>query len=469
MGGSQLSVNRISSRAVTRWPLLVACLAWIACGGGKGSGKGADHPAETDNGEGEASGGGDQADDRAGDQRPFEAGPDNPADDDDDNGKNGDNGGQQPDNPADDDDDNGSAATPADGGDGGAAAKPAPAESARFKTSIPPDKMSDYLVKPAKAAMKKQNWALAISLYRGLVTARGPGAPEAIELAKAWTLAGQYESAREVLADFIAATTDVAAKKAAIKERDRLATAKNPFASQRFQVTAADKEAGKAFKDGRAAFKKKKYADALLYYRMGSALAPDMPGFLRELGATYDKLGAEAEKTLYYQKYLRDQPFGKNAQFVRTALAKVKGATGKLTIKSALPCEDFWMQAQHPGSKLPIKDLVVPPGTYEALCLNYKFQMAYYETAKVEAGKSATLSFDWAILVNELTNPFGRIAIESALDGSMIQLALARPEQGVVVPKDGRALRMVLSSLDGVKKDTRFIKLQPGQREVIKW
>ncbi len=443
---------------VARWSLWVACLAWIACGGGKGSGKGAEQPGPSGDNGGEVG----VAGDHEGDGGEASVGPDNPADDDDDTGA------AQPDNPADDDDDG--QAAPAERGDTGPAAKPAEVE-ARFKTSIPPDKMSDYLEAPAKAAMKKQNWALAISLYRGLVTARGPGSPEAAELAKAWTLAGQYESARSVLADFIAATTDVKAKKAAIKERDRLEEAKNPFANQGFQVASANKEATRAFKNGRAAFKKKKYADALLYYRMGSALAPDMPGFLRELGATYDKLGADKEKTVYYQRYLHDFPFGKNAEFVRKALVKVKGATGKLTVKSALPCEDFWMQAQHPGSKLPIKNLVVPPGSYEALCINYKYQLAYYETAKVEAGKSATLSFNWAVLVNELKNPFGRIAIENSLykDGRMTQLSIAQPEQGVVVPKDGRALKMVLTSLDGVKKVARDIKLQPGQREVIKW
>ena len=49
-------------------------------------------------------------------------------------------------------------------------------------------------------------WERAVTLHRGLVTARGPGSPEALELAKIWTIAGQYEDAiaswNQLLRDF---------------------------------------------------------------------------------------------------------------------------------------------------------------------------------------------------------------------------------------------------------------------------
>ncbi len=366
-----------------------------------------------------------------------------------------------PDSSADDDD---------DGDTGVAATKPAPVD-VRFKTSVSQVKMSAFLVKPTARAVKKGDWPLAISLYRGLVLARGAGSAEAVQLARSWMLAGQYDDAIEVLDEFLVNSKDAKAKSAAAKERDRLDKAKNPFAGKSFAVTPANAEAGKAFKLGRKAFKKKKYADALLYYRMGSALAPGLPGFLRELGATYDKLGATKEKTSFYQEYLLQRPFGKNSTFVRKALVKVKGATGKLNVTSALPCDDFWMQGQRPKRKLPIKKLEVAPGRYKALCINYKYQIAFYESARVKAGGTSTLTFSWAVLVNNLANPYGRIAIEDVLqgNGAMKNLSIAQPEQGVVVPKDGKAMRMLLTALDGSKKVERYIKLQAGKKEVIKW
>ena len=364
-----------------------------------------------------------------------------------------------PDSSADDDDDDGVDVAPV-----------APVD-ARFKTSASPEEMSAFLLKPTAHAVKKSDWPLAISLYRGLVLARGVGSPEAVQLARSWMLAGQYDDAIAVLDEFLVASTDAKAKKAAAKERDRLDKAQNPFAGKSFEVTPANGEAGQAFKLGRAAFKKKKYADALLYYRMGSVLAPGLPGFLRELGATYDKLGATKEKIRFYQEYLLQRPFGKNSDFVRNALVKVKGATGKLSITSALPCDDFWMQGQQPRRKLPIKKLQVAPGRYKALCINYKYQIAFYESARVKAGGAATLTFSWAVLVNQLANPFGRIAIEDVLQGggALKNLSIAQPEQGVVVPKDGKAMRMVLTALDGSKKVERYIKVQAGKKEVIKW
>ncbi len=113
-------------------------------------------------------------------------------------------------------------------GDGaGAGAKPAAASmdphQGRFKTKVPPAKMSEFLVGPAAEAMKKRQWARAVALYQALVVARGDASPEALELSKAWTLLGQNDDAIAVLDRFIAASDDVKAIQKAKKERDRLA------------------------------------------------------------------------------------------------------------------------------------------------------------------------------------------------------------------------------------------------------
>lgn len=340
----------------------------------------------------------------------------------------------------------------------------------RFRTKVPPDKMSEFLVGPAADAMKKRQWAKAVALYQALVVARGDASPEALQLATAWTLLGQNDDAIGVLDRFISASNDPAAIRKAKAERDRLADAKNPFETQ-FKPYRATREASEAFKKGRKAAKDKANADALLYFRMGYALDPDLPGFLRELGYTYDRLGAKAEKIAFFQQYLLARPFGKNAEEVRKAMKNEKGALGKLTIESPLPCDEVWVNRQFIGSskKLPMKDLLAAPGRYLGLCVNAEYSIGIWEDAEVVAGKSSSLAFKWAILANQLTNPNGRISIENYRTGRLYPLRIGQPWVGVAVPPDGRALRMKLEALNGQKRVERYIKLQPGAREVIKW
>ncbi len=340
---------------------------------------------------------------------------------------------------------------------------------ARFDTSTPRATISAYLLEPAKKALEERNFARAIALYRGLVTARGPGDPLALELAKAWTLASQYDEAIEVLTNFIEHTTDPKEMQRAREEVARLRRASNPFTG-RFEISAASTEAKTAFQRGRAEFSKKRYADALVYFEMGAALDPDLPGFLRELGATYDKLGAADKKLEFYRAYLLQRPFGKNADEVRRQLAKVRNALGTLTIESALPCYEVWLNGQVVPGKLPKKELSMAPGAYKAMCYAPQYGLVYFETAAVEPGSSSKLAFRWAVLVNKLVAPYGRIAIEDPLNpGMMMDLGIDREEVGVIVPADGRSLRVVLKDDSGSRVEERYIKLQPGSRELIKW
>ncbi|MCX5742532.1 MAG: hypothetical protein NT062_08555, partial [Proteobacteria bacterium] len=58
-------------------------------------------------------------------------------------------------------------------------------------------KLSEVLVAPAQQAVRARAWARAIPLYQALVVARGPGSPEARQLATLWSLAGQTTAAAE--------------------------------------------------------------------------------------------------------------------------------------------------------------------------------------------------------------------------------------------------------------------------------
>jgi hypothetical protein len=329
--------------------------------------------------------------------------------------------------------------------------------------------MSGFLVKPAESAADKREFARAIALYQALVVARGPGSAEARRLATLWTLAGQTDDAVRVLRTFVATSDDPSAVREARNELERLSKNPDPFARQ-FELYAVDGEAKKAFKLGRSAFASKKWGDALVYFTMGYALAPDLPGFLRELGATYDKLGAKDKKLDFYRAYLLRRPFGKNADLVRAELAKEKGVLGSLTISSSLPCQEVWLNRQLVPGKLPRKDLKLAPGTYKGLCFNPKYEIAIFEYVELGGGNTVAMTFNWAIIVNSLKQPLGRISIENPkAAGTMIDLGITNPEIGVVVPADGRALRVLLKDDSGARQEERFLKLRPGQREVIKW
>jgi len=329
--------------------------------------------------------------------------------------------------------------------------------------------LSKFLVKAGEAAAKKRAWATAIPIYQALVVARGPGSAEQKELATLWTLAGQNEEAAEAWSAFANSTTDTKAKETAVNEALRLGSAQDPFA-EKLTLGVLGKEAKQAFTAGRAAFKKGNYADALVLFHMGYALAPDLPGFLRELGSTYDKLGATDRKREFYRRYLVQRPFGDNADVVRAELAKDKDVLGTLIVSTSMPCTELWVNRQRVTGKLPEKGLLVAPGNYKGLCFNPKYEMALFEYTTVEPGKPAAMTFSWAIIVNKLDKPYGRIALENPKSpGVMIDLGITAAEVGVAVPADKRKLKMVLKDDAGLRTEERSVLIEPGQKLVVRW
>jgi tetratricopeptide (TPR) repeat protein len=330
--------------------------------------------------------------------------------------------------------------------------------------------LSTFLVAPADRAAKARDWARAIPLYEALALARGPGTAEQKQLATLWTLAGQNAEAAEAWTVYASAASDPKDRAEADAEAKRLSAAPDPFADK-LVLTPGTAEAKQAFAAGRAAFAAKNYGDALVDFHMGDALAPDLPGFLRELGATYDKLDAPDKKREFYLRYLVERPFGANADVVRSELAKdPKAELGTLLVSTSMPCTELWVNRQRVTGKLPDKGLAVAPGTYKGLCFNPKYEMALFEYATVEPSKPANMSFRWAIVVNKLDAPLGRIALENPkAAGVMIDLGITSPEVGVAVPPDGRKLRMVLKDDSGLRTEERMVQLEPGQRLVVTW
>jgi len=329
--------------------------------------------------------------------------------------------------------------------------------------------LSAFLVKPAQRAAKARDWAHAVPMYQALAVARGPASPEQKQLATLWTLAGQNDDAAEAWTAYAAASPDGPAKTEAQNEAVRLANAPDPFAGK-LTTAALTSDAKQVFALGRAAFRAGHYGDALVYFHMGYALAPDLPGFLRELGSTYDKLAAPERKREFYRRYLVQRPFGANADVVRAELAKEKDGLGTLIVSSSLPCTELWVNRQRIAGKLPDKGLLVAPGNYKGLCFNPKYEMALFEYATVAAGKPTTMTFRWAIVINKLDKPLGRIALENPKSpGTMIDLGITSPEVGVAVPADGHKLKMVLKDDSGIRSEERTVQIEPGQKLVVQW
>lgn len=337
------------------------------------------------------------------------------------------------------------------------------------KTRKARTEISQFLVDAAKKAAKARDWARAIPLYQAIVVARGPGSAEAKELATLWTLAGQNERAAEAWKSYSESAADAKERDDAQANYNRLSSTVDPFADK-LQLTTLANEAKAAFASGRKAFAAKDYGDALVYFTIGYQLAPELPGFLRELGSTYDKLGAQVQKREFYRRYLVQRPFGANADVIRAELAKDKDVLGTLLLSSSLPCTELWVNRQRVTGKLPDKGIIVAPGKYKGLCFNPKYEMALFEYANVEAGKPALMQFTWAIVQNKLEKPYGRIALENPKSpGLMIDLGITSSEIGVAAPADGRRLKMILKDDSGSRVEERSVKIEPGQKFVVTW
>jgi len=298
---------------------------------------------------------------------------------------------------------------------------------------------------------------------------RGPGGPEAKQLATLWTLAGQNERAAEAWSDYAAATPGPDERAAASAEATRLGGLSDPFADK-LVLAEQTGDARKVFALGRAAFAAREYGDALVYFHMGYALAPELPGFLRELARPTIGLGADQPKREFYRRYLVQRPIGGNADLVRAELARDKDALGTLEVSSSLPCTELWINRQRLTGKPPDKGIAVAPGNYKGLCFNPRYEMALFEYATVTAGEAAAMTFRWGIVENRLEHPFGRIALENPkAPGVMIDLGITSTEVGVAAPADGRKLKMVLKDDSAVRTEARMVQIEPGQRLVVKW
>lgn len=323
------------------------------------------------------------------------------------------------------------------------------------------------MIGSAQDALAARKLGLAVSLWRGVAALRGDADPALLELAKAWTLAGEFDAAIEELERHRKALADIASIARVNQQIVDLERRPRGFSDGVFEVVPAEAQAREAFRRGRIALRQKRYADAALFFRAGVEMAPDLPGNYRELGEALTRLGREGDARELFLRYLRMRPFGKNAGEIRSRLLPA-GMLGTLSVASSFSCEQVWLNRQPVPLPLPIEKLQVAPGRYRILCYSEKYHFARYVGVDVPKGGAARAELAWAILENKL-DPWGRIVMENPDRESEMNDIGVWDEIGVPVPEDRRPLKIVMRAADSSKRKEMRIKLEAGKRIPLSW
>jgi tetratricopeptide (TPR) repeat protein len=252
-----------------------------------------------------------------------------------------------------------------------------------------------FVIGPARDALASRKLGLAVSLWRGVVALRGEADPSMLELAKAWTLAGEFDAAIEDLERHRRALTDTAAIAQVNRQIAELERRPKGFSDGVFEVVPADAQAREAFRRGRRLLRTKQYAEAAALFRAGVEMAPDLPGNYRELGQALSRLGREADARELFMRYLRMRPFGKIADEIRSRLLAQKGVLGTLSVASSFACEQVWLNRQPVPVALPIDKLPVAPGRYRLLCYSEKYHFASPVTSASTSPPAPTRAPSW--------------------------------------------------------------------------
>jgi tetratricopeptide (TPR) repeat protein len=337
---------------------------------------------------------------------------------------------------------------------------------AAIAESRAPD-LAAFLVKPARDALAARRFGLAISIYRGIIAIRGDADPAALELARAWTLAGEFDAAIEELTRHRRALADDAAIAAVERQIADLERRPRGFSGGVFEVPPAEAHAREAFRRGRRAMGARRFAEAAALFRAGVEMAPDLPGNHRELGEALSRLGRHDDARELFLRYLRLRPFGKTADEIRGRLA-ADGVLGRLSVASSFACEQVWMNRQPVPLSLPIEDFPVAPGRYRILCYSERYHFARYVGVEVPRGGSARAELSWAIIENRL-DPWGRIVMENPDRETEMNDIGVWDEIGVPVPEDRRALKFLLRAADSSRRKEIRIKLEAGKRIPLVW
>lgn len=273
------------------------------------------------------------------------------------------------------------------------------------------------------------------------------------QLGRTLSMSGQFEEAIEVYEDALQRDPGGPAASEVKQEIKRLKNAPAPFRDQlptKFRATA---QARRAFRDGMALSRRKKYREALPYLRAALVLDPELPGTYRVLGGIYGKLGDPKKEREFLRDYLRIRPDGRLADLVRKRL-KGSGLLTALTLTSSFPCE-IWVNGRPMGRSTPVKDLLLPKGSYTISFINGEYHVIRNKRVRVEAGGKSTVSFAFGVLKVDL-NPWARVRADGRDLGLWNTLGLPVGEY-----------RLSLVAHDGSKRKKMPVFVEEGKTTTV--
>ena len=266
--------------------------------------------------------------------------------------------------------------------------------------------LAEELTDAARRSLVQGRINMAAGLLRGAWELTGD-VKVLRQLGRTLSMSGQFEEAIEVYEDALQRDPKGPGASEVKQEIKRLKSAPTPFRDQLPTKFRATPQARRAFKDGMALSRRKKYKEALPYLRAALVLDPELPGTYRVLGGIYGKLGDPKKEREFLRDYLRIRPDGRLADMVRKRL-KGSGLLTALTLTSSFPCE-IWVNGRPMGRTTPVKDLLLPKGNYTISFINGEYHVIRNKRVAVGAGgtKSA-VSFAFGVLKVDL-KPWARV------------------------------------------------------------
>lgn len=259
-------------------------------------------------------------------------------------------------------------------------------------------------MRDAQAALLQGKFPLAAVLLRGAWEV-SHDVKALDQLARAQAMGGQFDEAAETYARILTLKPPPELAARARAEMERLKAAPAPFSDEIFARVRATNHGEEAFKKGLALARRKQLEQAVRYLRAALVLDPMLPGTYRVLGGVYGKLKDPKKEREFLQDYLRIRPDGKIAEQVRARLKPTK-VLANLRLEASYPCA-IWVNGRPLGLTTPVKDLLLPGGTYTVSFVNAEYHIIRNKRVKVAPAGDATVRFEFGVLTVDL-DPWAR-------------------------------------------------------------
>lgn len=313
-----------------------------------------------------------------------------------------------------------------------------------------------WLTKSAEKSILQNRFAQAAVLFQGAIALQGEQPNLLWRLAEIYTMGGQFSLAQETYQRWLKVGKNTTRQTRAKAEIARLENAPAPFVNTALMQSLRQRSyAIKAVKLSRKYQRRKKYRVAIRYLEAALTMDSTLVGTYRLLGALYGKMGMRKQEQAFYIKYLRMRPGGRLAKLVRKRITD-QSKLSKISFLASFPCRVYVNRlALDVKRKTPLKNVLLPPGTYTVVLYNKKYHVARKHRIVVQAGKGQSVWFKFGILDIRL-KPWARVRANGR------DLGLWTP---VGLPESKYTLNF--ESGDGTKRMTKTVRIRHGKSVVV--